>query len=323
MIRGLVIGKFYPPHRGHQYLIEVALAQVDWLDVLVCVRADETISGEQRVAWLREMHPTAHVRQVEDIRDDENSAHWATYTLGNLPQAPDVVFTSEEYGPEYARLLGARHIMVDHGRHSVPVSGTEIRRAPLANLHFLAPCVRAHYVKRVCLVGAESTGTTTLAQALAAHYGTQWVPEFGREYTEIKCGTVGDMSAIRWTTPDFIEIARTQIACEDDAARNANRVLFCDTDALATAIWHERYMGARCRQVEEMSAARHYDLYLLTDCEIPFVQDGLRDGEHIRQWMTNRFRQELEKRNAPWALIRGNREKRLSDAIALVDPLLG
>ena len=96
MTRGLVIGKFYPPHRGHQFLIETALSQVDRLDVLICVRPDQTISGELRKQWLQEIHPTACVRAIDDPGEDNNSELWAKYTVRILGSAPEVVFTSED-----------------------------------------------------------------------------------------------------------------------------------------------------------------------------------------------------------------------------------
>ena len=184
MTRGLVIGKFYPPHRGHQFLIEAALSQVDRLDVLICVRPDQTISGELRKQWLQEIHPTACVRAIDDPGEDDNSELWAKYTVRILGSAPDVVFTSEDYGEAYAHFLGCRHVLVDRERTHVPVSARAIRMDPLSYWEYLEPCVRAHFAKRVSVLGAESTGTTTLARHLAEYYRTIWVPVYGRDYCE-------------------------------------------------------------------------------------------------------------------------------------------
>jgi len=182
--------------------------------------------------------------------------------------------------------------------------------------------VRAYYVKGICVVGAESTGTTTLAQDLAAHYATVCVPEYGREYYERKLATAGAMDALGWKSEEFVHIAQTQCQIEDEAAQSANRVLICDTDALATSIWHERYVGAHCDAIDAIARSRRYDLYIVTNSDIPFVQDGTRDGEHIRQWMTNRFREELIGRRLPWISVSGTREERLRAAAFAIDPLL-
>jgi len=175
---------------------------------------------------------------------------------------------------------------------------------------------------RVCVVGAESTGTTTLSRDLAEHYHTVWVPEYGRLYTErLKDGGINTFT-YHWRTEEFVHIAKQQQKEEDRLAKEANRVLICDTDALATAIWHQRYVGVWSKEVEQIAERRRYDLYLLTDCEIPFEQDGVRDGQHIRRWMTHRFTEELAKRGYRWVLIKGDPEQRLARAAAEIDVLL-
>ena len=321
MNTGVVIGKFYPPHRGHKFLIEAALKVVDHLDVLICVRADQTIPGDLRETWLKEIHPSAHVRQIDDFGDDDNSKAWAEYTHSILGRAPDVVFTSESYGEAYARYLGCEHVLVDPDRREVPISATKIRANPLQHWEFLEPCVRAYFAVRVCIVGAESTGTTTLAQQLAEYYQTVWVPEYGRTYCENLAASGIDLWNYQWRSEEFLNIARMQCELEAKLAREANRVLICDTDPLATGIWHERYLGSRSPEVETISASTKYDLYILTDCDIPFVQDGLRDGEAIRRWMTARFEERLTERLLPWVKVSGDPSQRLKYAIENIDRL--
>lgn len=278
MIRGLVVGKFYPPHRGHKFLIETALAQVEHLDILICARPEQSISGELRSRWLREIHPRSFVRVVDDPGHDDDSQFWAEYTLRLLERPPDVVFTSEGYGDAYAHFLGCRHVMVDRERVHVPVSARMVRRAPLDYWEYLEPCVRGHFARRVCLVGAESTGTTTLALELAKQYRTVCVPEYGREYCQRLQDAGIDLWSYKWRSEEFAEIARKQQELENRLAREANRLLIRDTDVLSTNIWHERYLAAPSPEVEAMTNSCRHDLYLLTDCDIPFVQDGLRDG---------------------------------------------
>jgi NadR type nicotinamide-nucleotide adenylyltransferase len=229
------------------------------------------------------------------------------------------VFTSEDYGDAYASFLGATHVLVDRERRHVPCSGTAVRADPLGHWDCLEPCVRAYFVKRVCLVGAESTGKTTLARALAEHYGTIWVPEYGREYSAIKMQSA---DAEAWRSEEFVHIAAEQSRREDRAAREANRLLICDTDALATGIWHERYMGTPSLEVEALAAPCRYDLYLVTDIGTPFIQDGTRDGEHIRHWMHARFLEELERQGRCFALVSGSHQERMTAAIEHIDEIL-
>ena len=317
---GVVIGKFYPPHGGHTYLIDTAKAQVGRLTVIVCARADQTIPGELRAAWLREIHPDVRVLLIDDIYPEDDSRLWAENTIRWLGSAPDLVFTSEDYGDAYARHMGSRHVLVDKARRIVPCSGTAIRRDPLVYWDFLEPPVRAYFAKRVCVVGAESSGTTTMAQALAERYRTVWVPEYGRAYWLAKQGRPDKDT---WRTEEFVHIATEQCRREDTAARSANRLLVCDTDAFATGIWHRRYLGRRSPEVEAIAAGRHYDLYLLTDVDIPFVQDGTRDGEHIRRWMHELFVSELRATGRPYILLSGTHEERLTTAVMAIEALLG
>jgi nicotinamide riboside kinase len=145
------------------------------------------------------------------------------------------------------------------------------------------------------------------------------VPEYGRTFCEQR---LAQEPTIDWRTDDFVNIARRQQADEDAAARRGGRLLVCDTDALATSIWHERYLGTTSAQVARLAAGRSYALYILTGDDIPFVQDGTRDGEHIRAWMTERFRQALAARIEPWIEVRGTRHERLATACTRVDHLL-
>jgi NadR type nicotinamide-nucleotide adenylyltransferase len=177
--------------------------------------------------------------------------------------------------------------------------------------------MNATRVKRVVIIGSESSGTTTLARALAEHYRTVWVPEFGRTYSEGR-QYVGQP----WRSEEFVHIATEQIRMEDALARLANRVLICDTDAFATSIWHERYMGAPSEDVKAIAATRRYDLYVVTDVNIPFVQDGIRDGESFRQWMQGRFIEELSKTSTPMIVVSGPHEDRFAAAVKRIDQIL-
>lgn len=318
--RGLIVGKFYPPHRGHKHLIDTARAEVDELFVIVCGREGESPAGELRAVWVQEIHPDARVLYIDDTYDAQDSRVWAENSLRLIGRAPDVVFTSEDYGDEFARHLGCRHVQVDRPRAAVPVSGTRVRADPLGCWEFLEPPVRGFYAARVCVVGAESTGKTTLAQDLARHFGTVWVPEYGREYSEQKLAAEG---GYRFRSEEFAHIAARQCELEEEAARRANKILICDTDAFTTAVWHRRYMGARSPEVEEL-AARHRrpDLYLLTDIQTPFEQDGTRDGEHVRGWMHEVFAEELRAQGRPHRPVSGARGERLGQAVGYIEELL-
>jgi NadR type nicotinamide-nucleotide adenylyltransferase len=322
MTLGFIVGKFYPPHRGHKHLIDTARGQVDRLIVMIAHHPSQEIPGALRRAWLEEIHPDCEIHLVPDELEDD-SRQWAEFTIRYLGRPPDVVFTSEDYGPEYARLMGARHVMVDRARAEVSISGTLIRSAPLKYFDFIEPCVRPHYVCRVVLIGAESTGKTTLAQQLAERFNTIWVPEYGREHWEKKvAGLVMSDPLPSWSHDEFVQIAAEQQARENLLARQANRVLICDTNAFATGTWHERYYQSRDARVDAIGAADKVDLYLLMAPDVPFVQDGFRDGEKIRDWMHEAFRSQLANGATPWRLIAGSYAARFEAAEAAVAALI-
>ncbi len=358
---GLVVGKFYPPHNGHHALIDAAAAQCARLTVVVGAHSHESIPLADRVAWLTVTH--AHQPNVDVIGetddydvDFDSELAWrnhvavfaaavtrATLRAGLPPEAAavDAVFSSEKYGDELARRFGAVHVCVDLDRLGVAVSGTAVRSDVPGHWHLLSPATRASLALRVAVVGAESTGTTTLARDLAAALSdrgsvwaeTQWVPEYGRRATELKLAALGAQRAragepsptvadLEWTPGDFLDIAERQNA-DEDAAATSSPVLVCDTDAFATGIWRERYLGARDPAVEALGDARRHPLYLLTDpAGVAFEQDGLRDGEHIREWMHQRFVDRLTETDRRWVLVTGSPADRLEHALREIDQLL-
>lgn len=319
MTLGVTIGKFYPFHLGHDLLIREAKARVDRLVVVVGWRPGQALSGDLRAGWIRSLHPDVEVvTALEDI--PEAPEPWAVRTLELLGgRIPDVAFTSESYGPAWARAMGARHLGVDPERRRFPISGREIRADPGAHWDMLTPPARAHFARRVCVLGAESSGTTTLARALARHYRTAWVPEYGRWYWEGRRYTPG---AAVWEAVEFARIARGQVRWEDDLAPLANRLLVCDTDPLATLVWQWRYLGAVSAEVEELAARSRCELYLLTEPDFAFVQDGTRESESERERMHDRFRDALETSGRPFLRLAGDPETRLAEAVRRVDPLL-
>ena len=316
---GVVIGKFLPLHRGHEFLIETARSQVQQLSIIVCERHTDFVPGATRAAWVRELFPEARVLLVRDEYDQDDSSLWARLTIEWLGFVPDVAFTSENYGQHWARFMGCEHVLVDLKRARFPVSGTIVRTNPRASWEFLTVPAREQFALRVCVLGAESSGTTTLAQAVAAQLNTSWVEEYGREFCALKYGR-GDFD---WHSDEFALIAVEQKQRIDTAARTCNSVVVCDTDAFTTRLWHFRYAGFWSEEVERIAReAKTPDLYVLTSPDIPFVQDGLRDGEHLRFQMHEQFIQELNNWKANWILAIGTIEERVAQVLVHVETMI-
>ncbi|MRD49228.1 AAA family ATPase [Caenimonas koreensis] len=346
---GLVIGSFYPPHAGHELLIRTAAQLCERVSVIVMAASHETIPLATRVGWLREIHSDARHVHVTGVIDDValdhgNATQWDQHvelmhrglrTLGAPPVA--TVFTSEPYGAELARRFHAMPVTLDTGRSHVQVSGTRVRADLAAHWDMLATPVRRDLALRVVVVGAESSGSTTLAHAITdtlrkrggAHALTRVVPDFGRTYSVRKHATAiaraqlegkaaPAFSELVWDTAEFVEIARQQRRIEREQAAFGGAVLVCDTDPLATGIWHERYLGAGESDVDAL--ARPFgDLYIVTHHEgVPFVQDAIRDGERLRDWMTTRFIERLTSLRLPHVVVAGPHESRLARAVEAV-----
>ncbi len=306
---GLVLGKFYPPHAGHHELVDFAVASCSRVTVAVLGSVSETIPLALRREWMRARHPRARVVAGWDeipVDFEDPHVHDLHITLRErlLNEPIDAVFTGEAYGDLLAERWGVEHVCRPR---SGLISGTQVRADPAAFWDQLMPPVRAYLTRRVVITGAESTGTTTLARALAERLNTVWVPEVGRAVTEVR-GLEHP-----WCDADFAMIARRQQRDEDHAAHVAGPVLVCDTDALATCIWQERYLGRSTAEVEAIAASRRYELTVLTSDDIPFVQDGYRDGEHLRGWMTERFRERL---HDPWIEVRGSVAERVEQVLS-------
>lgn len=311
--------------------MDVARAQVDRLTVLVGSLKREPIPGERRVEWMRELRPGVEVLAHVDENPqypEEHPRFWEIWTESIrrlVPSGPDLVFSSETYGDELARRLGAKHVLVDLDRAAVPVSGSAIRSDPMRHWSFLPPPVRPWFVARVAIVGSESTGKTTLARALAERWKTAWVPEFARGYLEARgpvSGAAPGETAI-CTLADMEPIGRGHLASEDHIAREANRVLFCDTDLTVTDVYSCEYFGATPEWVAAASReAGRYALTFLTGIDVPYEADALRDRPHARREMHEKFRAALAERGRAYLDLTGSHETRIALADAAIEAAL-
>lgn len=319
MTRGLVLGKFMPPHAGHVYLCEFARRWVDDLTIVVGTLESEPIPGALRFAWMRELFPFDRVVHLTDQNPQDPSEHpdfwsiWRASLERVLPAKPDVLFASEAYGEKLAEVLGARFIAVDSVRSIVPVSGTAIRANPRQHWEHLPRCVRPHFVRRVSIVGPESTGKTTLARRLAERFATVWVPEWARTVLERRRGS---LEGLDWT-----DLVRGQIASEEALARDANRVLICDTDPIVTPLWADALLGACPDDVRVAARGRRYDLTLLCDADVPWVGDEVRYLPKGGAAFFARCEEALRREGRARVVLRGEWAAREAVAVDVVEPL--
>lgn len=320
----LVVGKFAPLHRGHQFLVESAIAEAERVTVLCYSNPDfAAMASPVRAAWIRALYPQLTVLVPQDAPpNDAPDAHHQAYLhswLQAMGIEVDAVFSSEHYGLPFARRLGpaVAHRMVDAARARIALSGTMVRQDIHAHRAALAPLVYSHFVERVVFLGAESTGKSTLTERAAAAFDTVFVPEIGRMVWEAKRGAL--------TAHDYVEIARAHRAAEDAAILQAKRYLFCDTNALTTLLLGVCYGHLQEVPAELLQAAhlckRRYACAFLCEDDFAFVQDGWRDDAAWRTRIQQLVREDLRARDIAAESLGGPVEQRLARlAAALGQP---
>ncbi|MFK7032387.1 DUF4301 family protein [Flavobacterium oreochromis] len=172
-------------------------------------------------------------------------------------------------------------------------------------------------ILRITTYGPESTGKTTLARDLANYFNTTWIVEYARDFLM----EILDKEGRICEEKDLLPIAVGQIAIENEALKKAHKFLFCDTNALVTKVYSDIYYNQCSPELEEAANLHYYDLYFLTDKDIPWEADGLRDSAEYRDLSFEIFKKNLIQYNKPFIQISGNKEERLNKAVKIVTDL--
>lgn len=160
------------------------------------------------------------------------------------------------------------------------------------------------------MFGPESTGKTTLSRQLAAHFDTVWAPEFARDYLQRKLDETGKICE----PEDLMPIAIGQVKAENDALLTAHKYLFCDTSLLVTKVFSEIYYNF-CDPVLDKAARKHkYDLFFLTDIDVPWTKDELRDSAENRETIFDTFKSALIENDKPFIVLSGDEQTRFEKA---------
>lgn len=309
-----------PVHAGHLALIAFATERCDELIVSLSHQPDEPIPGRLRFEWLKELfadHPKIRCEiSVHDFDDEslplnERTQVWAQFLTQRFPKV-DIIFSSETYGPPLAEHLGAMHMEFDLKRTQVPVSASQIRSAPFRNWEYIPTVVRPFFVKKICFYGPESTGKSTMARKMAAHFNTEFVPEVAREM----------ITSNEFTTDDIVKIGYAQTERVIQKSKSANKLLFCDSDLITTQIYSHYYLHEIPPVLFELEKRVSYDEYVFFDIDVPWVNDGLRDLGSKREVMRKIFERELHQRKIPFTLIQGDWETRFLLVKGIAEKLL-
>ena len=169
-------------------------------------------------------------------------------------------------------------------------------------------------IKKIAIVGPESTGKSTMSAYLAAHYQTTWVPEFARGYCE------------KLTAPpswqDEINMFYGQLALENELLPQANKILICDTTFITVKIWSDYTFGKSPQEVLDELPKHPYDFYLLLNIDLPWEEDPLRDFPHMREHFMDTWHKELKELNATYVVISGTGIERYNSAVAVIDEFM-
>lgn len=330
---GMYGGSFNPLHLGHINDIVMAANQCDKLYVVVSVSNDpKEINHKERVTWIKNITQDMENVEVFEIfssntdKDDYDWQRGAEDIKRHIGKQIDIVFAGDDYkGKNIWEQLYKESKIVYFNREDIPISSTMIRKNPYQYFNYLPTCVQKFYTKKVCVIGTESCGKSTLVRNLAKVYKTSYVEEAGRTICN-EAGGIDNMQKYH-----YFQILFEHKKLEKEALKTANKVLFIDTDALITLYYYQ--LGFPEHKKEDItfetlattiSSLNQYDLYLFLEPDVQWVQDGTRTygDESIRIQNNQKLKELLHKNGIAYQTITGTYQKRYLKAKKIVNNLL-
>lgn len=320
---GLTLGKFAPLHKGHQLVIETALAEMDKVSVIIYDAPETTyIPLNIRSNWLRKLYPQVNVIEAWDGPTEvgettEIKRKHENYILNNLNLKTSGIthfYSSEFYGEHMSVALDATNRLINPLRDVIPISGMKIRENPFLFREYIHPFVYQDLIANIVFLGAPSTGKTTLAKRMADEYKTVWMPEYGREYWE------KNQIQRRLSLEQLVEIAEGHLEREQKFLQQADRYLFTDTNAITTFMFSQYYHHTALPKLIEFAnrAQSRYDLVFLCDADIPYHDTWDRSGDVNRRVFQKQIIGDLLVRKIPFVALSGNLEDRVAKVKAIM-----
>ncbi|MEY0233031.1 multifunctional transcriptional regulator/nicotinamide-nucleotide adenylyltransferase/ribosylnicotinamide kinase NadR [Providencia manganoxydans] len=340
---GVVFGKFYPLHTGHIYLIQRACSQVDELHVILChdeprdkdlfvnssMSQQPTVSD--RLRWLLQTfkyQKNIHIHSFDEQGIEPYPHGWQVWSdgmkafLNKNNIHPSYIYSSETNdAPRYKEHLGIETILIDPERTFMNISGNQIRQAPFRYWDYIPTEVKPFFVRKVAILGGESSGKSTLVNKLANIFNTTSAWEFGRDYVFSHLG--GNEMALQYSDYDKIALGHAQYI--DFAVKYANKVAFIDTDFITTQAFCKRYEGKEHPFVQALIDEYRFDLVIVLENNTPWVADGLRSlgSNKDRQEFQSLLIEMLHKNNVEFVRVESpDYDSRFLTCISLVQQLL-
>ncbi len=317
MKRGLVIGKFLPFHLGHKRLIEFGAKHCDQLTVMVCASDKESVDGATRLNWLlncfqanHQIKPILFAYNEADLPNTSMSSKevskvWSEAIIAQFG-AFDVIISSEHYGDYVAEYMNGKHIVYDSLRKETPISATQILKHPFQFWGYIAQEAQPYFVKKVVILGTESTGKSTLTAALAQHFETVYVAEMARQVIE-KTNHVKHHH--------LLDIALLHAQTIVEQAKKANKILFIDTDLNITRSYANFLFGQPLEVPNWVEDANLGHLYFYISPDTPFIQDGTRLDFHDRNLLALSHLEQLKLQNITYQTLSGTYSQIFDQAV--------
>lgn len=330
---GMYGGAFNPLHLGHVNNIITASNQCEKLYVVLSVTKDKgEIDHRERLMWLKNLTKDMENVEVFEIFDENISKDTYDWEKGAndikkyIGKPIDVVFSGDDYQCKNLwETLYKESEIVYIPRSDINISSTKIRENPYKNFEYLPNIVKQYYTKKICVVGTESCGKSTLVRNLAKYFNTTYVEEAGRTICD-EAGGIDNMQPYH-----YLQILFKHKEMEREALKNANKVLLIDTDSLITLYYYQlgfentsEFNSNFAKVAENMSKLNYYDLYIFLEPDVEWVQDGTRTyGEDEVRWENNaKLKKLLDKNDISYVCVNGNYHERYEKSKNLIKMLL-
>ena len=351
MAEAVILGKFMPLHKGHELMINMALAEFSHVTIIVSSSAwkpDKKTPGlEERYKIIKKKYEPYNVTVVKHVdlsptinEMDEhgtvinNEPFWDYWveTVHKIATRATHLVSSDRYGGDLVRRINLRYktnmkwVPVDPDRELVPVSATDIRKDPFKNWKYISEEFRRFYALKIVVMGPESTGKSTLVKDLAKYWRSGYVPEYGRILSEAQNNNL--------TVQNFIDIKNRHYEMIEQAIKMSDTgIVFIDTEAFTTFQFLAEYLGLEEREngnaaiklVAEANASK-FDKYILLPPVIPWDDDGTRvmPDKTRREKFYEELEDFLKERERPYHVVTSlGREERVREVSCLLPELVG